>query len=148
MGLYSEEYAVNILIIEDDPADMCLIRDTFKTKKKGISVFEVQNGIEAMAFLKKEGKYSTAPRPHLILLNLNLPHMDGRKVLSEIHKNYNLTRIPLIVLATIKSEKDILTAYDLNANCFIPKPKDKKDFSHTIELIEDFWLTHVKFYKD
>jgi chemotaxis family two-component system response regulator Rcp1 len=104
----------------------------------------VKNGVEAMAFLRREGEYSNAPQPDIILLDLNMPKMDGREVLAEIKKDESLKHIPVIVLTTSKAEQDILKSYDLYANCYITKPVDLDQFNTVIKSIKDFWLSIVK----
>ena len=108
----------------------------------------VEDGLEAMAYLKKEGAYAGVPRPDLILLDLNMPRMDGREVLSELQNDPRLRHIPVIVLTTSEGEEDILSAYEMNANCYITKPVDWRQFIKVVELIEDFWLTVVKLPKE
>jgi len=104
----------------------------------------VEDGMEALAFLKQEGKYTDVPRPELILLDLNLPRKDGRDVLAEIKADRDLKRIPVVILTTSQSEEDILRSYDLNANCYITKPLELDKFIEVVKFIEDFWLTIVK----
>jgi chemotaxis family two-component system response regulator Rcp1 len=104
----------------------------------------VVNGEEAMAFLRRKGKYTHAPRPDLVLLDLNLPRMDGREVLAEIKSDDNLKRIPVVVLTSSKAEEDILKTYNLHANCYITKPMDLLQFVKVVHVIEDFWFTIVK----
>lgn len=135
---------IRILMVEDDPGDVRLTREALTSKKMHITMHHVPDGIEAMAFLRKEGAYTDTMRPDLILLDLNLPRMDGREVLAELQKETQLKRIPVIVLTTSAGEEDILAAYDMNANCYITKPVDWKQFIKVVELIEDFWLTVVK----
>jgi chemotaxis family two-component system response regulator Rcp1 len=102
------------------------------------------DGVEAMDFLRRQGKYADSPRPDLILLDLNLPRKDGREVLAEIKADPALRRIPIVVLTTSRAEIDVIQAYDLHANCYITKPVDFKQFVHVVQSIEDFWLTVVK----
>jgi two-component system, chemotaxis family, response regulator Rcp1 len=104
----------------------------------------VVDGVEAMAFLRRENGYAGAPRPDLILLDLNLPRKDGRQVLEEIKQDKNLQRIPIAVLTTSQAEKDILTSYNLHANCYITKPVDLDEFMRVVKGIEEFWLSIVK----
>jgi two-component system, chemotaxis family, response regulator Rcp1 len=135
---------VEILLVEDDPADAGLTWETFKDCKLPSHMSVVDNGVEAMAFLRREGKYVHATRPDLILLDLNLPKKDGREVLAEIKSDAQLRRIPVVVLTMSSAEQDILTAYDLHANCYITKPVDLDQFSAAIRGIEEFWFTIVK----
>ncbi len=139
---------IRILMVEDDPADVRLAREALKNKKVHMIMHDVPDGMEAMAFLRKEGTYADMVRPDLILLDLNMPRMDGREVLVELKKDPKLKRIPVIVLTTSAGEEDILAAYDMNANCYIIKPVDWKQFIKVVELIEDFWLTVVKLPKE
>lgn len=144
MNAQATPQPINILMVEDDPADVRLTREALKNKKIHMVMHDVPDGVEAMAFLRKEGTYADMTRPDLILLDLNMPRMDGREVLVELQKDPALKRIPVIVLTTSTGEEDILAAYDMNANCYITKPVDWKQFMKVVELIEDFWLTVVK----
>jgi CheY-like chemotaxis protein len=139
---------IHILMVEDDPADVRLTREALKNKKVHTTMDTVEDGLEAMTYLHKEGAYAGKQRPDLILLDLNMPRMDGREVLSEIKKDPKLRSIPVIVLTTSDGEEDILSAYDMNANCYITKPVDWKQFIRVVELIENFWLTVVKLPKE
>lgn len=139
---------IHILMVEDDPADVRLTREALKNKKVLTTMDTVEDGLEAMAFLHKEGAYADKPRPDLILLDLNMPRMDGREVLLEIKNDPGLRSIPVIVLTTSEGEEDILSAYEMNANCYITKPVDWKQFIRVVELIEDFWLTVVRLPKE
>ena len=136
---------VELLLVEDNPADVRLTQEVLKQDIKvrnNLSV--VGDGAEAMAFLRRKGKYAAAARPDLILLDLNLPKMDGRQVLAEIKVEPELKRIPLVILTSSKAERDIVQAYDLHANCYIIKPIDLDQFIALVKCIEDFWLTVVK----
>lgn len=135
---------IRILMVEDDPGDVRLAREALKSKKMHILMHDVANGIEAMMFLRQKGAYAEMQRPDLILLDLNLPRMDGREVLAELQNDPKLKRIPVIVLTTSAGEEDILAAYEMNANCYITKPLDWRQFIKVVKLIEDFWLTVVK----
>ena len=148
MNPQSTPRPIHILMVEDDPADVRLTREALKNKKVLTTMDTVEDGLEAMAYLKKEGAYAGVPRPDLILLDLNMPRMDGREVLAELQKDPKLRRIPVIVLTTSEGEEDILSAYDMNANCYITKPVDWKQFIRVVELIEDFWLTVVRLPKE
>jgi CheY-like chemotaxis protein len=116
----------------------------FKDAKVGNTLHVVSDGDEAMAFLRRDGAYADAPRPDLILLDLNLPKKDGREVLAEIKQDPDLTRIPVVVLTISQDEQDILKSYNLHANCYITKPVDLDQFITVVKSIEDFWLTIVK----
>ena len=133
-----------ILLVEDNPGDAGLTRETLQDSKLLNHMSVVHDGVEAMAYLRREGKYVHATRPDLILLDLNLPKKDGREVLAEIKSDAQLRRIPVVVLTMSSAEQDILTAYDLHANCYITKPVDLDQFSAAIRGIEEFWFTIVK----
>jgi CheY-like chemotaxis protein len=135
---------VVILLVEDNPGDVRLTREALKEGKMSNRLSVVGDGVEALNFLRREGKYSDAPRPDIVLLDLNLPKKDGREVLAEIKADENLRRIPVVVLTTSQAEQDILKVYNLHANCYITKPVDLDQFIKVIHHIEDFWLTIVK----
>jgi chemotaxis family two-component system response regulator Rcp1 len=135
---------VEILLVEDNPGDVRLTQEAFKEGKMINKLSVVEDGVEAMAFLRREGKYTDVPRPDLILLDLNMPKKDGREVLAEIKKDPNLKNIPVIILTTSQAEQDILKSYNLHANCYITKPVDLKQFNRVVKTIKDFWLTIVK----
>jgi len=135
---------IEILLVEDSPGDVRLTQECLRDAKVNNHLSIVGDGVEAMAFLRNEGKYVNSPRPELILLDLNLPKKDGREVLSEIKGDPNLKRIPVVVLTVSKSEEDILKTYDLHANCYITKPIDFAQFLNVVKCIEEFWLTVVK----
>lgn len=139
---------IHILMVEDDPADIRLTQEALKNKKVLTTMDTVPDGVEAMAYLRREGSYADIQLPDLIFLDLNMPRMDGREVLSELQKDPKLRRIPVIVLTTSEGEEDILCAYEMNANCYITKPVDWKQFIRVVELIEDFWLTVVRLPKE
>ena len=144
MGSEAFGKPVEILLVEDNPGDVRLTQKAFKDGKMLNKLHVAEDGIEALAFLKREDKYSGAPRPELILLDLNLPVKDGRDVLAEIKADRDLKRIPVVILTTSRSEEDILRSYDLNANCYITKPVELDKFIEVVKSIEDFWLTIVK----
>lgn len=135
---------IEILLVEDNPGDVRLTREVLKEGKPLINLRAVEDGVEALAFLRREGKYADAPRPDLILLDLNLPKKDGREVLAVIKADEHLRRIPVVVLTVSQAEEDILKSYNLNANCYISKPVDLDQFIKVVKSIEDFWLTIVK----
>ncbi|MEW6379906.1 MAG: response regulator [bacterium] len=135
---------IEILLVEDNPGDVRLTEEVFKEAKIQNNLRVVMDGVEAISFLHHEGKYSQAPYPDLILLDLNLPKKDGRAVLAEIKNDSDLRRIPVIALTTSKSEEDILKTYDLHVNCYIVKPVDFDQFIEVVKGIEGFWLTIVK----
>jgi CheY-like chemotaxis protein len=135
---------IRILLVEDSPGDVRLTIEALKDGKVRNDLSVVGDGVEALSFLQRDGKYADAPRPDLILLDLNLPRMDGRELLAIIKQDENLKRIPVVVLTTSEAEADVLRVYDLNANCYITKPVDLDKFITVIKAIEDFWLTIVK----
>lgn len=135
---------IEILLVEDNPGDVRLTVEAFKDCKVSSNLNTVEDGEAAMAFLHREKKYANAPRPDLVLLDLNLPKKDGREVLKEIKTDKALKRIPVVILTTSQAEEDIIKAYGLNANCYICKPIDLDHFTKIISFIEEFWLTIVK----
>jgi chemotaxis family two-component system response regulator Rcp1 len=135
---------IDILLVEDNEGDARLAKEALRDSKIRNTLHHVTDGEEAMAFLRKEGKYSNLPRPDLILLDLNLPKKDGRQVLAEIKGDENLRRIPVVILTVSSAEEDVLKAYNLHANCYITKPLDLDQFMKVVRSVEDFWLTIVK----
>jgi CheY-like chemotaxis protein len=135
---------IEVLLVEDNPGDAQLTRIALNDGKMCINLSLTEDGVDALAFLRKQGNYADAPRPDLILLDLNLPRKDGREVLAEIKADPSLRRIPVVVLTTSQSDTDILQAYELAANCFITKPVDFDQFVKIVQTIEDFWFTVVK----
>jgi CheY-like chemotaxis protein len=135
---------VEILQIEDNPGDVRLTEEALRDVRVLKCISVVEDGVEALAFLHREGRYATAPRPDLILLDLNLPRKDGRQVLAEIKQDPGLRCIPVIVLTTSQAERDVHQSYDLHANCYIAKPIELDRFFAMVQSIEDFWLTIVK----
>ncbi len=133
-----------VLLVEDNPGDARLTLEALKEGKVLNRVSVVPDGVEAMAFLHREGPYADAPRPNLILLDLNLPKKDGREVLAEIKADPDLKRIPVVILTTSRAEEDIARTYDLHANCYITKPVDLDKFLEVVRSIEDFWLAFVQ----
>lgn len=135
---------VEILLVEDNPGDVRLTQESFKESKVRNTLHVVRDGVEALAFLRGGGEYADAPRPDLILLDLNLPKKDGREVLAEIKEDPDLKRIPVVVLTISKAEEDILKSYNLHANCYITKPVDLEQFYKIVKAVEEFWFTIVK----
>jgi chemotaxis family two-component system response regulator Rcp1 len=135
---------VDVLLIEDNPGDVRLTKEALKDAKLKIHMHVVGDGMEAMAFLRKQGKYAASPRPDLVLLDLNLPKKDGRQVLAEIKEDPDLKRIPVVIITTSKAEEDVLKSYNLHANCYVTKPLDLDQFITVVQSIEQFWLTIVK----
>ena len=134
---------IEILLVEDNPGDERLTREALKEGKVYNNLHWVKDGVEAMEFLQRRGKYRDAPRPDIILLDLNLPKKDGREVLQEIKGDEALKRIPVVVLTTSKAEEDVLKTYDLHANCYVTKPVDLEKFIVVVRSIDVFWLTVV-----
>jgi len=135
---------IDILLVEDNLGDVRLTMEALKEGKVLNKLHVAADGIEALEFLRKQGKFANAIRPDIILLDLNLPKKDGREVLAEIKNDPNLRRIPVVVLTTSKAEEDIVKSYDLHANCFITKPVDLDQFIFVVQSIEDFWFEIVK----
>jgi CheY-like chemotaxis protein len=138
---------IEILLVEDSLGEARLTIEAFKENKISNKIHHVTDGVEAMAFLHKKGKYSDVDRPDLILLDLNMPKMDGREVLEKIKGNEHLKQIPIVILTTSKAEEDIVKSYELNANCYISKPVDLDQFLEVVHSINDFWLSVVAFPK-
>lgn len=132
-----------ILLVEDSLGDIRLTQEALKEGKVRNKLHVVEDGVEAMAFLRQEGQYAEAVRPDLIMLDLNLPKKNGREVLTEIKGDESLKRIPVFVLTISKDESDVIEAYNLGGNCYITKPVDLKQFLEVVRAIEDFWLTVV-----
>lgn len=135
---------VDILLVEDNPGDVRLTREALKEAKVRNQLHVATDGVEALAFLRREGAYKEAVRPSLVLLDLNLPRKNGREVLAEMKEDPDLRRIPVVILTTSQAEQDIVKAYDLHVNCYINKPVDLDQFLQVVKSIEDFWLTLVK----
>jgi CheY-like chemotaxis protein len=135
---------IEVLLVEDSPADVRLTKEALKEEKLHVNLNVVNDGVEAMEFLRRGGKFAQAVRPDLILLDLNLPKKDGREVLKEIKGDEKLRSIPVVILTTSKAEEDILKSYNQYANCYITKPLDLSQFSTVVKSINDFWLTIVK----
>ena len=136
--------AIEILLVEDNPGDVRLAQEALKEGTLPTRLSVVGDGVEAVAFLRQEGQYADSPRPGLILLDLNLPRKSGHEVLADIKQDPDLKRIPVVILTTSKSERDITEAYNLHANCYVTKSVDFDQFMDTVKSIEDFWLRTVK----
>lgn len=139
-----ESKPIKILLVEDNPGDARLAVEALKESKVHNNIHTVSDGVEAMEFLRKEGEYTSALRPDLVLLDLNMPRKDGREVLAEIKEDPKLKIIPVVVMTTSQSEEDILKSYGLHANCYVTKPVDLEQFMKVVKTIEDFWFTIVK----
>ncbi|EHC08664.1 response regulator receiver protein [Fischerella thermalis JSC-11] len=135
---------IEILLIEDNPGDVELTKIALEDSKISVNLNIVEDGVEAIAFLRREGKYANVPHPDIVLLDLNLPKKDGREVLAEIKADEKLKRIPVVVLTTSQAEEDVLKVYNLSANCYITKPVDFDQFVKIVQSIENFWFTIVK----
>jgi CheY-like chemotaxis protein len=135
---------IDILLVEDDPGDVLMTREAFEHHKIRNALHVASDGVEALQFLKREGPFGEAPRPGLILLDLNLPRKDGREVLGEIKQDPALRTIPVVVLTTSEAEEDILRSYDLHANAYVTKPVDFEKFVEVVRQIDDFWVTVVQ----
>jgi two-component system, chemotaxis family, response regulator Rcp1 len=141
--MVDENRPVEILLVEDNPGDERLTREALKEGKVYSNLHWVKDGVEAMEFLRRQGRYSSVPRPDIILLDLNLPKKDGREVLQDIKNDPELKRIPVVVLTTSKAEEDVLRTYNLHANCYVTKPVDLEKFIVVVKSIDVFWLTVV-----
>jgi len=135
---------IDILLVEDNPGDVRLAQEALKESKIRNKLCVVEDGVEAMAFLRKQGKYAAAPRPDLIILDLNLPRKSGREVLAEVKSDENLKRIPVVVMTVSRAEDDITKCYNQHANCYITKPLDFNQFMEVTKSIDEFWLTIVR----
>jgi two-component system, chemotaxis family, response regulator Rcp1 len=135
---------IEVLLVEDSPGDVRLTREVFREANPAVTLHVVSDGIEAMAFLRREGANAGAPRPDLILLDLNLPRMDGREVLAQIKADDQLKSIPTIILTTSDAHADVTTSYQLQANCYLSKPVQLDQFESLVHSINDFWLTRAR----
>jgi chemotaxis family two-component system response regulator Rcp1 len=140
----AERMPMEVLLVEDNPGDVRLTQEAFRDANRSIHVHVACDGVEAMAFLRREGAYAHVPRPDLILLDLNLPKMDGREVLAHIKADDSLKMIPTVILTTSEAEADISKSYQLQANCYLSKPVQLDAFENVVKSINDFWLTKVK----
>ncbi len=138
-----QQRPIEILMVEDSPSDAQLTIEALHAAKIANRLSHVEDGVEALRFLQRQGPYASAPRPDLILLDLNLPRKDGREVLDELKQDPDLKVIPVVVLTTSRSEQDVLRSYQLHANCYITKPVDFTQFMKVVQAIESFWLTIV-----
>jgi two-component system response regulator len=134
---------IEILLVEDSPADVLITREAFEEAKLLNTLHVVEDGVQALEFLRRQGSYADAPRPDLILLDLNLPRKNGREVLAEIKADKDFKSIPVIILTTSSADEDILNAYDLHANCYVIKPVGFDNFLKAVQSIQDFWFSVV-----
>ena len=139
-----EGMSIEVLLVEDSPGDVRLTKEVFRDTNMDIRLHVASDGLEAMAFLRQKGDHVNSPRPDLILLDLNLPKMDGRQVLAQIKEDASLKTIPTVILTTSESEADIVKSYQLQANCYLSKPVQLDAFENIVKSINDFWLTKVK----
>lgn len=139
---------IEILLVEDNPGDVDLTLEALEDAKLRNNVHVTEDGVEAMEFLRREGEYAGAPRPDLVLLDLNMPRKDGREVLTDLKEDPDLRRIPVVVLTTSEDEQDVLDAYEHSANAYIVKPVDFQQFFRTVKSLEDFWFTVVRLPQD
>jgi len=144
MTSHSHGEQIEILLVEDSPDDADLTIDALREGKVRNRISHVEDGVEAMAFLRRQGKHASAPRPDLILLDLNLPRKNGREVLAEIKQDPDLRRIPVVIMTSSDDEKDIVAAYNLHVNCYVTKPVDLDQFIRVVKSIEHFWFSIVK----
>ena len=135
---------ITVLLVEDDPGDVLMTREAFEDNKVANNLSVVTDGVRAMEFLRREGEYAEAPRPDLVLLDLNLPRMDGREVLAAIKEDADLRTIPVVVLTTSEAQEDVLRSYTLHANAYVTKPVDFERFIEVVRRIDDFFVTVVK----
>jgi len=131
---------IRVLLVEDSPTDLLMTREALDRSKVALDVHAVEDGVKTLEFLRRQGKYGKAPRPDLILLDLNLPKKDGREVLAEIKSDPDLKRIPVVVLTTSKADEDVARAYESHANCFITKPVGFANFQEVMRSIERYWF--------
>ncbi len=136
--------AIDVLLVEDDPGDVLMTREAFKDNKLANRLSVVPDGVDAMAFLRKEDQYAGSPTPDLVLLDLNLPRMDGREVLAAMKSDPELRRIPVVVLTTSEAEEDVLRSYSLHANAYVTKPVDFQRFIEVVRQIDDFFVSVVR----
>ncbi len=135
---------INVLLVEDSPGDARLTEEIFRETNRAVHVHVASDGVEAMAFLRHEGEFLNVPRPDFILLDLNIPKMDGREVLAHIKSDIKLKTIPTIILTTSEAEADIVKSYELQANCYLSKPVQLEEFENVVKSINDFWMMKVK----
>jgi two-component system response regulator len=144
MNISADFMPIEVLLVEDNPGDVELTKIALEDSKISVNLNVVEDGVEAIAFLRREGKYANIMHPDIVLLDLNLPKKDRREVLAEIKADEKLRRIPVVVLTTSQAEEDVLRAYNLSANCYINKPVDFDQFVKIVQSIESFWFTIVK----
>lgn len=146
--LQSQFAAINILLVDDDEGDVLLTKKAFEKGKILNSISVVSDGVDALRFLRQEDEFADSPRPQLILLDLNMPRMDGRETLAELKKDPQLRNIPVVVLTTSDANRDVRESYDLQASCYVTKPVDVAQFTSVIQSLQDYWFCVVTFPKD
>jgi CheY-like chemotaxis protein len=144
MSTANQGVPIEILLVEDSPDDACLTVDALRDGRVRNNISVVEDGVSAMAFLRREDRFASAPRPDLILLDLNLPRKNGREVLAEVKQDPSLRRIPVVIMTSSDDEKDIMAAYNLHVNCYVTKPVDLDQFIQVVKSIEHFWFSIVK----
>jgi CheY-like chemotaxis protein len=135
---------IDVLLVEDDPGDVLMTREAFEDNKVANNLYVVNDGVMAMEFLRKQGQYADAPTPDLVLLDLNLPRMDGREVLAALKEDHELRRIPVVILTTSEAEEDVLRSYSLHANAYVTKPVDFARFIEVVRQIDEFFVSVVR----
>lgn len=143
--LQTQVQPVDILLVDDDEGDVLLTQKVLEKGKIFNSLSVARDGVEALRFLRKEGEFTNVPRPDLVLLDLNMPRMDGKETLKEIKRDPNLKTIPIVVLTTSDADQDVIQSYNLQANCYVTKPVDLAQFTNAVQKLQDFWLCVVKF---
>jgi CheY-like chemotaxis protein len=143
MNVVEDRKSINVLLVEDSPGDVRLTREAFREANPSVNLHVATDGVDAMAFLRREGAHAEQPRPDFILLDLNLPRMDGREVLALIKADPSLRTIPTIILTTSEADADVLKSYELNANAYLRKPVTLEKFEALVRSINDFWMTKV-----
>ncbi len=141
----SDAKPIDILLVDDDEGDVLLTQKALERKRVYNSLSVARDGVDALQFLRKEGKYADATRPDLILLDLNMPRKDGRETLLELKNDPDLRSIPVVVLTTSNADRDVVRSYDLHASCFVTKPFDLNQFMHVLEVLQEFWVCFVQF---
>jgi len=144
LGIGDEGHAIEVLLVEDNPGDVRLTREAFREANSAIRVHVAADGVEAMAFLHRKGENRDAPRPDLILLDLNMPKMDGREVLARIKADDSLKTIPTVILTTSEAPEDVVSCHELQASCYLTKPVQLEAFESLVKGINDFWLANVR----
>lgn len=135
---------IDLLLVEDNPGDVDLTREALEESKIHVSLHTVTDGVEALAYLRREDRYADVPRPDLVVLDLNLPKLDGREVLERVKRDPDLVSIPVVVMTSSSAEEDVVRSYELHANCFVTKPLDMDQFNKVVRSLDDFWFSVVR----